>query len=82
MQEKITIIDLLLKTGLEKLDLNPANDSKKLKEDFHKIKNEIYKNFEVKKPFPSIELIERYNELMATGELPENLVFQKVLRKR
>ncbi|PZM84786.1 tRNA uridine(34) 5-carboxymethylaminomethyl modification radical SAM/GNAT enzyme Elp3 [Candidatus Gracilibacteria bacterium] len=82
MQERTKIIDELLKNGLGKLDLSYSRDTKDIKEEFHKIKNSIYKKYSIKKPFPTIELIERYNELKATGELEENLVFEKVLRKR
>jgi hypothetical protein len=35
------------------------------KEDFHKIKNKVYGTHKISKPFQSIELIERYNELIA-----------------
>ena len=52
------------------------------KQDFHKIKNKIYWKYKINKPFQSIELIERYNELTADGTIEENLVFQKILRKR
>ena len=76
------IIDELLKDWLEKLDLSYKRDIRDIKDDFHKIKNIVYKKYNIQKPFPSIELIERYNELKATWELEENLVFEKVLRKR
>ena len=52
------------------------------KEDFHKIKNKIYWKYKIKKPFQSIELIERYNELVEQWAIQENFVFQKILRKR
>ncbi len=52
------------------------------KEDFHKIKNKIYWKYKIKKPFQSIEIIERYNELIADWTLEENLFFKKILRKR
>jgi hypothetical protein len=58
---------------------DPENFSK---DDFHKIKNDIYKKFKIAKPFQSIELIERYNELIADGTLEEDLFFKKILRKR
>lgn len=76
------IIDELLKEWLTRLNLSYKRDIKDIKEDFHKIKNSVYKKYKIIKPFPSIELIERYNELKATWELEENLVFEKVLRKR
>ncbi|MDD2907234.1 MAG: tRNA uridine(34) 5-carboxymethylaminomethyl modification radical SAM/GNAT enzyme Elp3 [Candidatus Gracilibacteria bacterium] len=75
----VEIIDEILKAGL-------AESKKKLgeftKDDFHKIKNKIYSIYKIKKPYSSIELIERYNELIASGEIEENLYFQKILRKR
>ena len=52
------------------------------KDAFHKIKNKIYWTHKLAKPIPSIELIERYNELIATGEMEEDLFFKKILRKR
>lgn len=82
MIERIEIIEELLKEWLTKLNLSYKRDIKEIKDDFHKLKNSIYKKYKITKPFPSIELIERYNELKATWELEENLVFEKVLRKR
>lgn len=52
------------------------------KEDFHKLKNNVYKNYDVEKPFASIELINRYNELLKFWEIKESPVFQKLIRKR
>ena len=73
--ERTSIIDEVLVAWLKNIDtLNRDN--------FHKIKNKIYGKHKVDKPIPSIELIERYNELTATGELPEDLRFTKILRKR
>jgi hypothetical protein len=46
------------------------------------MKNKIYGKYKIKKPFQTIELIERYNELVEQGAIPENFVFQKILRKR
>lgn len=52
------------------------------RENFHKIKNKIYKQYKLAKPIPSIQIIERYNELIDNGTLIENLKFKKILRKR
>ena len=82
MTQKILIIDKILKEGLKSLDLSGNKDLKEVREDFHKIKNKIFWQYKIAKPFASIELIERYNELVSSGELKENLVFKKVLRKR
>jgi hypothetical protein len=46
--------------------LSYKRDIRDIKDDFHKIKNIVYKKYNIQKPFPSIELIERYNELKAT----------------
>lgn len=82
MENKIKIIDEILFSWTEKLDLSWNKDLKDVREDFHKIKNKIFGKYKIAKPFSSIELIERYNELNSTWELEENLAFKKVLRKR
>ncbi|MDD2870694.1 MAG: tRNA uridine(34) 5-carboxymethylaminomethyl modification radical SAM/GNAT enzyme Elp3 [Candidatus Gracilibacteria bacterium] len=79
LENKIEILDELLKVGLETANKKNGNFTK---DEFHKLKNEIYKKYKIAKPFQSIELIERYNELIADGSLEENLFFKKVLRKR
>ncbi len=75
----IEIIDEILKAGLVETKNKWANFTK---DDFHKIKNKIYSIYKIKKPYSSIELIERYNELIASWEIEENLFFQKILRKK
>jgi len=73
--EKIKIIDEVLNIWLENID--------ELDRDlFHKLKNKIYWKYKLAKPIASIQLIERYNELIATWELEEDLKFKKILRKR
>ncbi len=52
------ILDSIIDTGLKEISKNPELS----KEAFHKIKNEVYKDFDVKKPFPSIRILERYDE--------------------
>ncbi len=79
LDNKTQILDELLKIWLEACKQNPQKFSK---DDFHKLKNEIYKKHKIAKPFQSIELIERYNELIADWTLEEDLFFKKVLRKR
>ena len=54
MQNRTKIIDELIKEGLSKLNLDYKRDIKEIKEDFHKIKNNVYKKYSIKKPFPSI----------------------------
>ncbi|MCP4523868.1 MAG: tRNA uridine(34) 5-carboxymethylaminomethyl modification radical SAM/GNAT enzyme Elp3 [Candidatus Gracilibacteria bacterium] len=76
---KTQIIEEVLESGLAATIKGGADFSK---DDFHKIKNKIYGKYKLAKPIPSIELIERYNELLATGEMEESLFFKKILRKR
>jgi len=79
LDNKIEILDNLLKVWLEACKNDPSNFTK---EDFHKLKNNIYRKYKIAKPFQSIELIERYNELIADWTLEEDLFFKKILRKR
>ena len=79
LDNKIEILDKLLKAWLEATKKDPKNFSKN---DYAKLKNEIYKEYKIAKPFQSIELIERYEELTADWTLEENLFFKKILRKR
>ena len=79
LDNKIEILDQLLRAWLEATKKDPKNFSKN---DYAKLKNEIYKKHKIAKPFQSIELIERYEELMADWTLEENLFFKKILRKR
>lgn len=78
-KEKTKILDELLIAWLNATKKDPENFSK---DNFHKLKNEIYKKYKIAKPFQSIELIERYEELVTDGTLEENLFFKKILRKR
>jgi len=78
-KQKTKILDELIKKWLEETKKDPKNFTK---DKFHKLKNEIYKKYKIAKPFQSIELIERYEELIADGSLEENLFFKKILRKR
>ena len=79
LDNKTEIIDKLLKVGLKATKKDPQNFTKN---DFAKLKNEVYKKYKIAKPFQSIELIERYEELMADWTLEEDLFFKKILRKR
>jgi len=62
IENKTEIIDELLKVGLEATKKDPEKFSKNV---FAKLKNEVYKKYKIAKPFQSIELIERYEELKA-----------------
>lgn len=82
---KANIVDELIYWWLEWLKLAEKTEEWEAwftKENFHKIKNKIYWKYKINKPFQSIELIERYNELIADWTLEENLFFKKILRKR
>ncbi len=69
------ILDKVIDTWLKNID-------SLTKESFHKIKNEIYKKHDVPKPFPSIRILERYNQRIDSRELEENDTFKRILRKR
>ncbi len=79
IENKIEILDELLKVWQDATKKDPTWFSKN---DFAKLKNEVYKKYKIAKPFQSIELIERYEELKADWTMEENLFFQKILRKR
>lgn len=79
IDNKTQILDELLNVWLKSIKNNHLDFTK---DDFHKLKNEIYKKYKISKPFQSIELIERYNELIADWTLEEDLFFKKILRKR
>lgn len=70
----IEIIDKIIFAWVWQKDLT--------KDKFHKIKNEIYKTYKLDKPFPSIQIIKRYNELLKQKKVPETDLFRKVIRKR
>jgi len=52
------ILDKIIDAGRTEVERNP-NFSK---DAFHKIKNDVYSHFDVPKPFPSIRILERYDE--------------------
>jgi len=78
MQNTGDILDLIINAGLIKLQEDPTF----WKEAFHKLKNDIYKSYDVPKPFPSIRILERYDERVIAGEFPEDENFRRLLRKR
>lgn len=79
MINKLQIIDDVLNAWLNEINWE-NNDLDRDK--FHKIKNKIYWKYKLANPIPSIQLIERYNELIKKWELEENFAFKKILRKR
>jgi hypothetical protein len=52
------ILDAIINAARSELTHNPDLS----KEAFHKIKNDVYKGYEIPKPFPSIRILERYDE--------------------
>lgn len=72
--ERIEIIDEIINAWIKYEDLT--------KDKFHKVKNEIYKKYKIRKPIPTIEIIERFNELVLEGNIKENDFFRKIIRKR
>lgn len=69
-----TIIDEIIELWLKETDLT--------KDSFHKIQNGVYKKYRQSRPIPSIEILQRYNELIKQWKFTENIAFKKVLRKR
>ncbi len=74
-EEKTKIIDELIQIWLQEI----ATLDRDI---YHKLKNKIYWKHKLPKPIPNIEIIERYNELIATWEAEEDLKFKKIIRKR
>lgn len=74
MYGKIQIIDEIISLALER--------KIETKEDFHKTQNEVYKKYKLPEAIQSVEILERYNELIKNWTYSENNNFKKVLRKR
>ena len=74
MMNKLEIIDKIINAGLKEENLT--------KDRLHKIKNEIYKTYKLQKPIATIEIIQRYNDLVYKNEIKETESFRKVIRKR
>lgn len=56
--QDIQVIDEVINT-VRKLF---SDDIVLTKDQFHKLKNDVYKDYDVVKPFPSIRILERYDE--------------------
>lgn len=78
MSQTTEILDKIIDEWRAHLAWNP-NFSK---EDFHKVKNDVYKGYDIAKPFPSIRILERYDERVKAEEFAEDDVFRRLLRKR
>lgn len=52
------------------------------KEDFHRLKNDIYKEYRVSKGIPDIVLLDRYRKLVSSNEAEEDQRILRLLRKR
>lgn len=74
MASNNAILDEIITIALKEKELT--------KDSFHKIQNGVYKRYGQKRPLPSIQILQRYNELIEEGILEENIQFKKVLRKR
>lgn len=78
MNKKVIIEEILeigLKNSQEKKDMFS-------KDDFHKLKNQIYSKYKLEKPIANIELIDEYNKSVESKKLEDNIFFRKILRKR
>ena len=68
------IIDEIINIWIENIkNLNKGS--------FHKLKNDVYKNYKLEKPVPSIKILERYNELIESWKVEDNNIFKKILRR-
>jgi elongator complex protein 3 len=72
-------ITIIIDEILHALANNPAIASK---DGFHKIKNNVLAKYRVSEWPSHIEMIERYEELVALGEISDELRIRRVLRKR
>ncbi|MEA3304167.1 MAG: tRNA uridine(34) 5-carboxymethylaminomethyl modification radical SAM/GNAT enzyme Elp3 [Patescibacteria group bacterium] len=68
------IMDQIIEAGLSEKNLT--------KDVFHQIKNKIYEKHKIQKPLPNIQMLQRYNELIADGKAEDCPNFRKILRKR
>jgi uncharacterized membrane protein len=50
------ILDQIIELGLKEKELT--------KDSFHKIQNGVYKKHRLSRPIPSIEILQRYNQLI------------------
>lgn len=71
---KLEIIDKIIHAWIKEQSLT--------KDKFHKLKNDIYKDYKLSKPIATIEIIQRYNDLVRDGVIEDNNSFRKVIRKR
>jgi len=79
MSENTTeILDAIIDAARAELTTNPELN----KEEFHKIKNDIYKGYNIPKPFPSIRILERYDERVNSWEFEEDDIIRRLFRKR
>ncbi len=72
------ILDAIINAARAELIKNPELT----KESFHKIKNDIYKGYDIPKPFPSIRILERYDERVDAGEFEQDDIIRRLFRKR
>jgi hypothetical protein len=72
------ILDAIIDAGRKELTTNPELT----KQEFHKIKNDVYKGFDIPKPFPSIRILERYDERVSIEDFQEDDIIRRLFRKR
>lgn len=71
--------ELIIKNILDELIKKPHINSK---EDFHKLKNEVYKDYKIDRGISDIELLSSYKSRVKEGELAIEDRILKLLRKR
>lgn len=72
---KAEIIDKIIFSVVE-------NEEIATSEDFHRLKNSIYKDYKISELIPNIALLKRYRELIDLWEIKQDLRVFKLLRKR
>jgi len=75
MDIKNEIIDKIIFSVVE-------NEEIATSEDFHRLKNSIYKDYKISELIPNIALLKRYRELVDLWEIKQDLRVFKLLRKR
>jgi len=74
-KDKLKIIDEIIFLLIEKQDIDN-------KEDFHKLKNSVYKKYKLPQPIPWIAFIERFNNLIDDNIIKYSQRLHKLFRKR
>jgi elongator complex protein 3 len=72
------ILDQIIDTWIKKIEGNSSFS----KDAFNKIKNDVYKNYDIAKPFSSTRILERYNTRVSEWTAPDDEYFRRLVRKR